>query len=340
MDGNSTFFATPTDTSNLETAAPEQLEYRAERVTLADYIYPAIQKQYIAILTHEADVLATGEIEAIHQMRVSLRRLRSLLQAVAPIVDIPKVMSDKPIGKIAKILGKVRDLDVLDDTCKTYQANLTGAERSQLAEVSAKIGKRRRKALVKVQMMLVDRDYQYFKLALNNWLNEPRYTQTIDVSIESILPDLLLASVGQLFLNPAWWLAVDLDSIDPEAAVGELIKTRGVTLHSLRKQVKATRYLLELFPDRYSPLYNNYLKDFKHIHQLLGRIQDSVVLDEFIQRILGKRAATKLIEMYAQIARTNHQTWQSWQPIQQRYQQLATKQELQSLLMQVTIHNS
>jgi CHAD domain-containing protein len=333
MDTTSTFSAAPA-----ANAGGEPTE-SIERVTLADYIYPAIQKQYIAIVTHEADVRETGEIEAVHQMRVSLRRLRSMIQAFAPIIDVPKVMGDKQIGKIAKILGKVRDLDVLQDTCTTYHANLPTAEQEHLAEVITKIGKRRRKSLIKAQMMLADRDYRSFKLALNTWLNHPRYTPAIDVSIESILPDLLLSVVSDLFLNPGWWVAID-PSVESELAVTQVLQTQGHFLHSLRKQIKATRYLLELFPDRYSPLYNNYLKDFKQIHQLLGNIQDGVVLDDFIARVLGKRATTKLPNMYAQIDRRKYETWQNWQPIQHRYQQLSTKQELRSLLMEVTIHNS
>ena len=153
------------------------------------------------------------------------------------------------------------------------------------------------------------------------------------------MPDLLLSVVGELFLNSAWWLAIDTD-LESETAVATMLQTHGTSLHALRKQVKATRYLMELFPDRYNPLYNNYLKDFKQIHQLLGSIQDGVVLDDFIGRVLGKRAMTKLPNMYAQIDRTNSQIWQNWQPIQHRYQQLSTKQELRSLLMEVTIHNS
>jgi CHAD domain-containing protein len=349
MDGNSVFSAAPADNSCADAAArvkpTDSIDASEQRpnqpVTLADYIYPAIQKQYIAILTHESDVLATGDLEAVHQMRVSLRRLRSILQAFAPIIYIPKVMGNKPIGKIAKILGKVRDLDVLQQTCKHDRDGLPGSEREYLEEVRSKLIKRRRKAVDKAQTMLVDREYQYFKLALNNWLNDPQYTAAINVPIESILPDLLLSVVGQLFLNPAWWVEIDLAAAtDPAAAVAKLLKSRGAIFHGLRKQVKATRYLMELFPDRYNPLYNDYLKDFKQIHQLLGSIQDSVVLEDFIQRVLGKRAVTKLPEMYAQIARDNYLTWQNWQPIQHRYQQLSTKQELQLLLMQVTIHNS
>lgn len=330
------------DENPISTTAPTDRQLApVTTVTLADYIYPALQKQYIAILTHEADVLADGNSEAVHQMRVSLRRLRSLLRAFAPIAIVPRAMSDKQIAKIAKILGKVRDLDVLQHTCEHYQASVPDAERLLLAQVQSKIDKRHRKATTKAQALLGQSEYQHFKLALNDWLNHPQYNATIDVPIESSLPNLLLSAVGKLLLAPGWWVNFQPETAtEPEVEIDRLLQVQGKVLHDLRKQVKATRYLLELFPDRYSPAYTNYLQDFKQIHQLLGNLQDSAILDGFIQRILGKRAATKLPQMYAQIASQNYWTWQEWQPLQQRYQQLATKHKLQSLLLKVTIHNS
>jgi CHAD domain-containing protein len=324
-------------TNGTENSLVERL---SQRVTLADYLYPAIQKQYIAILTHEADVIASGDAEAVHQMRVSLRRLRSIIRAFIPILDIPKVMGDKPIGKIARTLGKVRDLDVLNDTCKAYQSNLPNSERAYLQEVISKISKRRRKAKFKVELMLDDKDYQFFKLGLNNWLNNPQYTQTSSVPIESILPDLLSAVVGELFLNPGWWIGIDLpDTTDTPAVSSQLLLVHGTAFHSLRKQVKATRYLMELFPDRYSPRYHDYLKDLQQIHKLFGNIQDGMVLDLFLQNILGKRVANKLPTIYTQIDRERELNWQTWQPIRSRYQQPETRRELQLLLTQDIIRD-
>jgi len=94
-----------------------------------------------------------------------------------------------------------------------------------------------------------------------------------------------------------------------------------------------------LFPDQYSPRYNDYLKDLQQIHKLFGNIQDGVVLDLFLQQILGKRVANKLPTVYAQIDRERDLNWQTWQPIQDRYQQLETRRELQLLLTQQIIHH-
>jgi CHAD domain-containing protein len=310
-------------------------------VTLADHIYPAIQTQYITILTHEADVITDGKLSAIHQMRVSLRRLRSFVQGFAPILNVPKVMSEKQIGKIAKTLGKVRDLDVLKDICKIHRVELPAAEQLYVDEVISTIDKRRKKSLAKVHSMLDTKEYQYFKLGMNNWLNGACYQSNVRVPIADILPALLSTTVGQLLINPGWWSDSDLDpTVSPETAVDRLLLTQGAELHSLRKQIKATRYLMELFADRYPPQYQDYLQDFQQIHKLLGNIQDGVVLDNFLQKVLGKRAANKLPTLYTQIDRDRYRNWQAWQPIQAKYQQPKIGVELQLLLIQGIIKDS
>jgi CHAD domain-containing protein len=309
-------------------------------VTLADYIYPAIQKEYVSILTLESKVLADDDVEAIHQMRVSLRRLRSQIQAFGSILDIPTVMGEKQIGKIAKVLGKVRDLDVLKKTCKSREIKLPDAEKVHIDKVLATILKRRRKEILKVKLMLKDRDYQYFKLGLNNWLNHPQYLPTATVAVGSILPELLLPTIGKLFINGSWWIDPDLDSgIERELAVSQLLLIHGEIFHNFRKQVKATRYLMEIFVDQYPSRYQDYLKDIKQIHQLFGNIQDNIVLDKFICKVVGKRAPMKLPTLYERIDRSTYLSWNSWQPIQAKYQQLEAKKEFNLFLIQDIIHN-
>lgn len=304
-------------------------------VTLADYIYPAIQKQYITIITLEADVLADEDLEAVHQMRVSLRRLRAQIQAFAPILDIPKVMSVKQIGQIARTLGKVRDLDVLQELLKNYRSSLPESEQTYLEKVASTLIKRRRKEISKVKLMLDDREYQYFKLGMNNWLNSPQYMANAKVELSAILPDLLLNVAGQLFLHPGWWIDLDPETeIIPESGVSQLLTIHGETMHGLRKQVKALRYLMEMFPDRYPDRYRDYLKEFKQVHQIFGNIQDNLVLDKFIRKALGKRSPIKLPILYERIARSNYLNWQNWQPIQERYRQTEIKQNFKLLLIQ------
>ncbi|MCY7368412.1 MAG: CHAD domain-containing protein, partial [Chamaesiphon sp.] len=155
-----------------------------------------------------------------------------------------------------------------------------------------------------------------------------------------ILPELLLPAIGKLLIDASLWIDLDVDSgIEPELAVSQLLLVHGEVFHNFRKQVKATRYLMDIFVDRYPSRYQEYLKDLKHIHQLFGNIQDNLVLDKFVRKVVGKRALTKLPTLYERIDRSNYLSWNSWQPIQSRYQQLATKKEFNLFLIQDIIHN-
>jgi CHAD domain len=176
---------------------------------------------------------------------------------------------------------------------------------------------------------------------MNNWLNGAAYQANVRVPVSEILPALLSTTVGQLLINSGWWSDSNLDpTVSPESAVDRLVLTQGTALHSLRKQIKATRYLMELFVDRYPSQYQEYLQDFQQIHKLLGNIQDGLVLDNFLQKILGKRVANKLPTLSTQIERDRYLNWQAWQPIQARYQQPNIGIELQLLLIQGIIKDS
>lgn len=63
--------------------------------TLGDWASLAIKKHLDKIVKHEADVLADKSPEALHQMRVNMRRLRSAITGFAPALDLPKSASEK-----------------------------------------------------------------------------------------------------------------------------------------------------------------------------------------------------------------------------------------------------
>src|SRR5688500_15562833 len=76
-----------------------------------------------------ADGTPTGDADALHDMRVAIRRLRSLLQNFEGEKKSP-ILSQKlrnefrehraELGKLGDALGFVRDHDVLDDYLKAY----------------------------------------------------------------------------------------------------------------------------------------------------------------------------------------------------------------------------
>lgn len=312
-----------------------------EPKTVGDWAYLAIKKHLDHTIKYEADVLKDIEPESLHQMRVGMRRLRTAINGFAPALSLPKSAQEQKVAKIARQLGELRDLDVLQEALQNqYLPSLPIEEQDTLKKVLSTLVKQRKKTLEKVQTTLESQSYQKLKEAFKNWLEEPTYGELAELSIYEILPDLLLPSVSKLFLHPAWIVGIKIEAgkieipqdLDSEQ-VKQLLNTHGDSVHSLRKQAKRVRYQMELFTDFYDDNYKNYLKDIKEIQSLLGEIQDSFVLAAFLVDIDAELMA-KLPTLAAQLTETRYQVWQKWQVLQQRYLNPETRQDFHSSILQ------
>jgi len=113
--------------------------------TIGDCAYEAIDELFHKIIKDEAPVLKDKDPEFLHKMRVNTRKLRSTIRLLAPVLDLPKAVNDKSIGKIAQTLGKVRDLDVIEETLLTlYQPNLDDTDQKYFVKVLDRMSKKRR----------------------------------------------------------------------------------------------------------------------------------------------------------------------------------------------------
>lgn len=306
------------------------------------WAYLAIEKHFQKTLKHETEVLKDKDPEELHQMRVGMRRLRTTVTGFAPALSLPNAAQEKNIAKVARILGELRDIDVLQDTLKTqYLPALPTQEQDDLKKVLATLKKQRQKSLDQVKTTLDQQRYQELKHALQDWLNQPSYGEFAEFPIAEILPDLLLPSVSQLFLHSAWLIGVKLDAGEigvphelNKEIVEQLLTVHGDTLHSLRKEAKRVRYQMELFTDFYGSTYKNYLKDIKEIQGVLGEIQDSVVLAAFLSETLGSGSAEQMPTLNAQLTQSRYQAWQEWRALQQRYLSATTRKDFHQTLLQ------
>lgn len=314
----------------------------AQTETLGDWANKAIAKHFQKTIKYESDVLKDRDPEALHQMRIGMRRLRTVVTGFAAALDLPKAASEKEIGKIARILGNLRDLDVLQETLEShYQPAIPAKEQPKVKLALKKLAKQRRKALKKVQATLNQKEYQKLKQTLQRWLELPTYKEFARMPVTDVLPDILLPFVSQLLLHPGWLVGVqlrDLDNDSPQnmtpAAVESLIATQGEMLHSLRKQAKRVRYQMSLFTELYGPTYENYVEDMKQVQTVLGDIQDSQVLEEFLKQIFGSLIGSKTPHLAALLANNRYQAWQQWQSLQHRYLNSQTKQAFRQELLQ------
>ena len=310
--------------------------------TFGDWANLALDKHFQKTIKHETNVFKDRDPEALHQMRVGMRRLRTAVTGFAPALSLPKAAQEKKIAKIARRLGELRDLDVLQDTLKNqYLPALPKQEQDALKKVLATLEKQRQKTLEQVQTTLKAHAYQKLKQAFKDWLKQPTYGEFAEISIYDILPDLLLPPVSEFLLHPAWLVGVKIEAgeIDIPGSltsdqVVKLLNEHGDVVHSLRKQAKRVRYQMELFTDFYGSTYEDHLKNIKDIQSILGEIQDSFVLAAFLTDTLDTEITDQLPTLAAQLTEARYQAWQAWQPLQQRYLNAQTRKDLHQTVLQ------
>lgn len=310
-------------------------------VTFGDCGKIAVEQHFNKILKHEAAVLKDKDPEELHQMRVGIRRLRSAMIGFAPAIALPKTATEKNAGNIGRVLGELRDLDVLLLTIETeYLPYLPASEQKYLAQAIQVITKKRKKAFKQVKSTLEKKSYQHFKQDLKEWLEKPEYTNIADTKIDLVLPDLLLPQISKFLLHPGWLVGVNLaaEKIDfnPNLTLEEvqsLLKIEEKLLHSLRKEAKKTRYNMALFTQFYGEQYANYLQKIKDIQEVLGVIQDCFVLSLFFTQVFNTNLEKKLPNLVQQFNQKRYQKWQEWQSLQQPFLDLTTRREFQKTII-------
>jgi CHAD domain-containing protein len=301
-------------------------DHKTAANTLGDWAQLAIQKHFQKAIQYEEDVLNDRDPEALHQMRVGMRRLRSAAKGFASALDLPKAARQNKIGHISRSLGSLRDLDVLLETLKQdYQEGLPEQEQAAFNQALTTLATERSQSLESVKKTLNSEEYLGFKNNLADWLNQPQYGEMAQLPIQIVLPDLLLPDLSTLFLHPGWLLGikakknkVKIDNL-LESEVEDLFAKQGEILHDLRKQVKRVRYQMSLFTQFYGNTYGDYIKDFKAIQEVLGKMQDSLVLAETLSRVLACDIQETLPTLGEKLLENRYQSWLEWQPLHQKY---------------------
>jgi CHAD domain-containing protein len=295
--------------------------------TFGDWAYLAIAQHFNKILKHEAGVLKDQDPEELHQMRVGMRRFRSVVTGFDAALILPEAGGEKQVGKMARLLGSLRDLDVLQETLQQqYQPSLTHHEQKELKVIYRKLKQRRKRVFKRVELLLTRESYQDFKKAIKHWLKEPQYQPISQVNIREILPDLLSPQISYLLLHPGWLIGVNFagDQVEyrenlTREFVAEILATEGDILHDLRKEAKKTRYNMDLFTRFYGEEYSSYLQDVKQIQTVLGEIQDSSVLADFLVKSCHCDLDNKLPSLVTRLQEIRYENWQQWEVLQRKF---------------------
>jgi CHAD domain-containing protein len=310
-----------------------QLNTKPTVKTLADSAYLATKQHFKKAIKWEKSVAKDEDPEALHQMRVGMRRLRTVVTEFGHYaLKLPKSVNDKNIGKISRRLGSLRDMDVLKATLiNRYQPHLPNKEQKSLQSALNSLDEQRAETLAAVRSTFKTQTYKSLKQDLREWLAEPNYQAIACLPIQEVLPNLLLPELSRFLLHPGWLFGTQIEdsaiAILPSDKIESVLAHESDTLHSLRKEAKRIRYQMELFQDFYGQSYSAYLADVTTIQEILGQIQDSVVLGEWLTDL------KKLPTLAHQLKQNRFVAWQNWLPLQQRYLNGETQHHFQLTLL-------
>lgn len=262
------------------------------------YALQLIQRQTRRLGKLQPAVLEGGDPEALHQLRVSLRRLRTALVLFAPALELPEGVSEARLAGVARRTGLSRDLDVLAHRLETsLLPALPALERERLAPALKRLGRDRKAAYGDLVETLSGGRYLKLLARLGRWQRQPAFTALGQLPLLAWLPDWQAPVAADLFLQPGW-LAQD---------------PRADSLHALRKRIKAVRYALEHLEPFLDATLLAWLAELRHAQDDLGELHDLQVLE----RSLGDRAlrldGQALPELLALIRRQQATSWGAWQ---------------------------
>lgn len=262
------------------------------------YALQLIQRQTRRLGKLQSAVLAGGDPEALHQLRVSLRRLRTALALFAPALELPEGVSEARLAGVARRTGLSRDLDVL---AHRFESRLLPAlparERERLAPALKRLARDRKAAHGDLVETLSGGRYLKLLARLARWQRRPAYTALGELPLLAWLPDWQAPVAADLFLQPGW------RAQDPRAD----------SLHGLRKRIKAVRYALEHLEPFLDATLLAWLADLRQAQDDLGELHDLQVLERSLGEGGLRLDGQALPELLALIRRQQAISWDGWQ---------------------------
>lgn len=246
----------------------------------AGAVLAAALRTDIARLVQWEPAVVADEPDAVHQMRVTTRRLRSVLASYRPLLDptaagpqgtVPELRGE--LSWLARVLGVARDAEVrtarfvaLADQCPPDIATwLIGEEKTAYTRAHADI-----------RAALASNRYHDLRNHLHWWGETPPLAPDSDDEATIVLPHILRRDrtrVRRLIRRET--------TIDPEKHLE--------ALHEIRKSAKRLRYSAEVATATLGPGTTEWAHQAKTLQTILGNHRDAIESQQRLQT-LAERA--------------------------------------------------
>ena len=237
-----------------------------------DAVRGAIAAGFLRLRANDAPA-RLGDVEAVHQLRVATRRLRSDLRTFEPVIDPDWAAGlTTELRWLGGMLGAVRDRDVQLDLLRRVTADLDADLQPLVADLEAAEATARRELL--------------------DAMSQPRYLDLLDRLVDASRSPLLAVGADRRARKALPPLARD--------AVRRLRRRGGrvgpadddAAYHRVRIAAKRARYATEAvapFLGTREPAHARLAKRIGELQDMLGTLQDAVVLEQDTRRFLAAR---------------------------------------------------
>jgi CHAD domain-containing protein len=242
---------------------------------------------FMKMLANEEGTRKGEDIEFLHDMRVSTRRLRAAYRVFQPFYEKEAIARfNKELRRAGGTLGAVRDLDVLIEKAETYEASLSPEAGLSLAPLLGEWGAQREAARRELLAYLNSDGYQRFVESFRTFLLTPGMGakaipagEPVAYQVRHIIPRLIMERYEQV------------------RAYEAVLSTAPITTyHMLRIDCKRLRYALEFFAKLLGPGAGEVIKQVTAMQELLGAMQDAHVAEGLVVQFLSERRGRKKTE--------------------------------------------
>jgi CHAD domain-containing protein len=281
------------------------------------HVRVALDTRLRALLSHDPGARTGADVEDVHQMRVSVRRMRAALKAARPLLDAE--WSDglrAELGWLGRSLGPVRDLDVLLPRLRGLAADLSERERAAAEQL---IG-------------ALDQDYLEARRDMLTALNAPRYSTLLEQLADAIRLPLPTRSATDARPELIELVRTEFH------ALRKAVRKAGQNppdqvLHALRIKGKRLRYTGELAEPALGQPVRRVLDATAELQEILGDHQDACVAQERIRELLprlGTPADPQVLFVAGRMTEREHARakhlrtlwWDAWLHVNKRGEQL------------------
>lgn len=254
--------------------------------------------------------------EGVHQMRVTLRRLRSVLATFSPLFDTRTVAELRAeLSWLAGELGSARDHDVIH--ARLAALAVGSDERALVEKISEEIAAAGTAALERSVLALDSTRYSDLRRAMTEFTSGPPWEPSGSTRADAL---------HQLVLRDWRRLARRVKDVDAD------VQPPPAVLHDVRKSTKRLRYSAETLAPLSGKDAKRLARGAKRVQVELGELQDSAVTQAVLrdlvetpgrtpeelfilgglgaqERLLSAQAEARWQVAWQKLARTRNRRW-------------------------------